>query len=495
MEENQINEPAGNEASDSSAVVLWKHVTRFLNELLDIRKDSDRSETIESVKKDISFKGHNAWILIFSIMVASIGLNANSTAVVIGAMLISPLMGPIIGVGLGTAINDEEMLKRSFWNLLVMVVLSLFTATIYFLLTPIKDFVDELSARTEPNILDVLVAIFGGLALIVAKAKKGTISNAIAGVAIATALMPPLCTAGYGIANGEWLYFGGAMYLFFINSVFIALSTFVVCKLLRFPMVKYANAARRKKVSRIATVIGLIVLAPSIYFFILLLQKQQYESEAIAFVEEYISQPGTRAQAEWNNIDKKLDVILVGREVPQATLDDWEYKFHSKERFENCNIEFYQNGRTSSTDADSDVEKLQEERINDIKLIQDKDQRIAALEDELRQMNKQSQQLGVITDEAMILYPEISRLSYAPVVNRDFVTKQYDTADVFTIAYKDSTISSEAKTQVAFRMQNWLKFRMKSEKVELNEFKPTIVPKDSIAPEKENVKPVKRIKS
>ncbi|MDP5101958.1 MAG: DUF389 domain-containing protein, partial [Nonlabens sp.] len=205
--------------SDRHAILRegWGFISKFLHDLLDIRRDSSAIETIDAVRKDISFQGHNAWILVFSIMVASVGLNANSTAVVIGAMLISPLMGPIVGMGLGTAINDGTMLRRSLLNLGVMVGLSLLTATLYFLITPINEYTPELRARTYPTILDVLIAIFGGLALIVAKAKKGTISNAIAGVAIATALMPPLCTAGYGIAGGNLEVFGGAMYLFLIN--------------------------------------------------------------------------------------------------------------------------------------------------------------------------------------------------------------------------------------------------------------------------------------
>ncbi len=470
---------------------VWQNLTEFLNQLLDIREDSDRSETVDSVRKDINFKGHNAWILIFSIMVASVGLNANSPAVVIGAMLISPLMGPIVGVGLGTAINDGVMLRRSVTNMLVMVILSIVTSSLYFLITPIKTLSLELAARTEPNILDVLVAIFGGLALIVAKAKKGTISNAIAGVAIGTALMPPLCTAGYGLATAQWFKLLGALYLFFINSVFIALSTYLVCKLLRFPMVRYANARQRKKVSRIATAIGIAVLIPSIVLFIKLYQKQQYITNSEQFVEKIITHPGTRAQPEWNQEEKRLDVVLLGRQVPQSTLDDWEYKFNNNEAFEDCTIEFYQGSMTIISDGNEDVEKLQEERINDIKLIQNKDQRIAALEQELRATSERFKNLQIISDEAMILYPEISKLSYAPVVNRDFVTKQYDTTEVFTIAYMDTTLTTNARSQIALRMQNWLKFRMGSDKVELKEFRAAIVPSDSVKP---NVQPVELVK-
>ncbi|ARN77220.1 hypothetical protein BST97_04060 [Nonlabens spongiae] len=475
---------------------IWENIKAFLSELLDIRKDSDRSETVESVRKDISFQGHNAWILIFSIMVASIGLNANSTAVVIGAMLISPLMGPIVGMGLGTAINDDRMLRRSGMNLLIMVGLSLATASLYFLITPLKELNTELSARTEPNILDVLVAIFGGLALIVAKAKKGTISNAIAGVAIATALMPPLCTAGYGIATAQLSVFGGAIYLFSINAVFIALSTFVVCKFLRFPMVKYANAAKRKRVSRIAGLIGVLVLAPSIFFFIKLYQKQKYQIEAYAFVEEIVKYPGMRSTPEWNNEKKQLDVILMGAEVPQPILDDWTNKFIDKEQFEQCTIEFYQGSKTILADNNDDLEKLQEERINDIKLIQDKDTRIQALEDELRRMSKQSQKLEVISEEVSFIFPELAGISYAPEVYRDLSTSKYDTIQKFTVAFKDSTVSQERRAELRNKMKNWLTFRMKTDQIDIVEGERKIrkAKTDTIEPIKEEVKKVGAMK-
>src|SRR5690606_33222346 len=227
------NPPAkDSELQFAQAKGLWNNIKAFISELLNIQDDTDRETTVESIKKDISFKGHNAWILVFSIFVASIGLNVSSAAVIIGAMLISPLMGPIVGAGLSLAINDIDTLKRSLMNLAVMVVLSVLTAWLYFSISPIKQETPELIARTYPTILDVLVALFGGLALIVAKTKKGTIASVIMGVAIATALMPPLCTVGYGLAVGNWSYAGGAFYLFSINSVFIALSTFVVAKLL-----------------------------------------------------------------------------------------------------------------------------------------------------------------------------------------------------------------------------------------------------------------------
>ena len=180
---------------------LWASLKKFMLDLLDFRSDTDRDTTMDAIIKDIPFKGATAWILICSIFVASIGLNANSTAVVIGAMLISPLMGPILGIGLSIAINDIDTLKKSLINFGVMVFLSVLTAFLFFWLFPLREESSELLARTQPDIRDVLIAFFGGLALIIARTKKGTIASVIFGVAIATALMPPLCTVGYGLAE------------------------------------------------------------------------------------------------------------------------------------------------------------------------------------------------------------------------------------------------------------------------------------------------------
>src|SRR6056297_73305 len=242
---------------------LLGSIKKFLWELLDIRNNTDQEATKEAILADIPFKGHTSWILVCSIFIASIGLNANSTAVVIGAMLISPLMGPILGLGMSLALNDIDTLRRSLKNFAVMVILSVLTAFLFFYFFPIKDESSELLARTAPDIRDVLIAFFGGLALVIARAKKGTIASVIFGVAIATALMPPLCTVGFGLAIGNWDYARGAMYLFTINTIFIALATFLVIKLLRFPMVRYVNSKRRRLIARLASVVAIAVMIPA----------------------------------------------------------------------------------------------------------------------------------------------------------------------------------------------------------------------------------------
>ena len=257
----------------------------FLKEILDFRNETDKAATLHSIKNDISIKGPTAWILICSIFVASVGLNANSIPVVIGAMLISPLMGPILGFGLSIAINDLETLKKSILNFSVMVILSVFTAYLFFSFFPLREESSELLSRTKPDIRDVLIAFFGGLALIIAKTKKGTISTVIYGVAIATALMPPLCTVGYGLATGKASFAVGAMYLFMINTLYIVLATYLIIKLLGFPMINYANSKRRKATSRLITLFAILMIIPASYTFFGVLNESNFNTSAKEFLK------------------------------------------------------------------------------------------------------------------------------------------------------------------------------------------------------------------
>ena len=317
MEEEVKKDPVYNSAEIADKGIqinvtrLLETAKKFLLELFDFREDTDHEATIEAIKADISFKGATAWILIFAIFVACIGLNANSTAVVIGAMLISPLMGPILGIGMSFALNDINTFKRSLVNLGTMIGLSLFASFLFFYFFPLSQDNSELLGRVSPDIRDVLIAFFGGLALMVARTKKGTVASVIFGVAIATALMPPLCTAGYGLAIGNFSYFIGAMYLFTINTIFIALATFLVMKLLGFPMHKYANVAKRKRYSTIATIVGIAVMIPAIFTFISALNESQIKTEINNFVN--------------NEIKEIKSFQLIGD--PDLDLDKKEIKF------------------------------------------------------------------------------------------------------------------------------------------------------------------------
>ena len=267
-------------------VSFWQRIRNRLRELSSLRGQLDTDDADARIRSAIWFRGPNVWILAFSIVIASVGLNVNSTAVIIGAMLISPLMGPIIGVGLALGINDTRLLWDAARNLLVMVLISLVASTLFFLLSPLN-LVNptELTARTSPTIYDVLIALFGGLAGIFENARKerGTV---LSGVAIATALMPPLCTAGYGIANWSAKFFLGAMYLFIINAVFIILATYVTVKYLRFRTVMGIDERTAVKRRRLMSCIILLVLVPSFWTAVNLVKENNLERNAMEFVKE-----------------------------------------------------------------------------------------------------------------------------------------------------------------------------------------------------------------
>lgn len=266
--------------------MMWEDIKKRIRQYTYIYDQVDTDSAAERIKSSIWFKGPNAWILAFAIVLASVGLNVNSTAVIIGAMLVSPLMGPIIGAGLALGTNDTDLLRSASKNLLVMVGISLLASTVFFLLSPLS-LVNptELEARTSPTIYDVLIALFGGLAGILENSRKerGTV---LSGVAIATALMPPLCTAGYGLAHLNMHFFFGAMYLFVINSVFIALATFLMVKYLRFRTVTGISAEVSVKRNRIMSIVLAIVIIPSVWTAFRLVAQNNFERNVHDFVEE-----------------------------------------------------------------------------------------------------------------------------------------------------------------------------------------------------------------
>ena len=231
----------------------FEDLKEFMSGRFSLEEDkAQRDEVVATVEKGVVFRGVNLWVLIFATMIASLGLNVNSAAVIIGAMLISPIMGPIMGVGLSLGINDFDLLKKSLRNFTLMFIVAIITSTVYFFISPLGDARSELLARTVPTTYDVLIALFGGLAGIVAQSRRDRTSTVIPGVAIATALIPPLCTAGYGLATGQFRYFLGAFYLFFINSVFIALATYLMVRFLKYEKKAFLDPVKERNVRRIS---------------------------------------------------------------------------------------------------------------------------------------------------------------------------------------------------------------------------------------------------
>lgn len=272
------------------------------------QEKEDFQTVSQNIQNGIEFKGTNLWILVFAIFIASLGLNVNSTAVIIGAMLVSPLMGPIIGLGFSMSINDLSLLKKSFLSYLFAALVSLATSTLFFLISPINEAHSEILARTSPNIYDVLIALFGGLAGILAISSKLK-GNVIPGVAIATALMPPLCTAGYGLATLQFTYFFGAFYLFLINTVFIALATFITIRFLKFPHKHLQRKEDEIKAKQIILGIVLITVLPSIYFGYTMIQQNKFQKEANRFIETEAIFPNNFLLNK--NIDTKNRIITL----------------------------------------------------------------------------------------------------------------------------------------------------------------------------------------
>lgn len=448
---------------------LFASIKTFLSELLDFREDTDRDETIKAIKVDIPFKGATAWILVCSIFVASIGLNANSTAVVIGAMLISPLMGPILGVGLSIAINDIDTLRKSLINLITMIVLSLLTAFLFFWLFPLSEETSELLGRTRPDIRDVLIAFFGGLALIIARTKKGTIASVIFGVAIATALMPPLCTAGYGLAVGNWAFFGGAMYLFTINTIFIALATFLVLKILRFPMLKYANSAKRKRTSRVAMLVAVIVMIPAIWTFLTVLQESKYERDYKSFVESKIdANPNLWLQRKVLDKDAKTISLYFNGDVSDEMISALQNDKQSFMNLKEFDLIINANKTRSADRLIQSLDRAYADLDRKDHVINGLQKQIEELEANITNLNKsiesRNPNLGAISFSALsrdakVRFKDLEFFGYAKMLeSKDFIN--IDTVTVANVRWKkslsDSVISVREKA-----LEKWLKETLK----------------------------------
>jgi len=472
MSHNLFNE---NDASETNSEEVKKDfkgllgsVRKFLVELLEIRSNTDPAATKESIIADIPFKGHTSWILVCSIFIASVGLNANSTAVVIGAMLISPLMGPILGMGMSLAINDVETLRKSLKNFVVMVVLSVITAFFFFYIFPIQDESSELLARTKPDIRDVLIAFFGGLALVIARAKKGTIASVIFGVAIATALMPPLCTVGFGLAIGKYGYALGAMYLFVINTIFIGLATFLVIKYLRFPMVRYANSKRRRSIARIASAVGFLAMLPAGYTFYIAFNESLFRNQAQEFLSETIeiyefAQNGryldnlTKLEYD-NDLGSLIEIVSMGsEEIPENVIKSWRNKQKTYSLLKDAEFNVVQGARDDSDEKYNYVAELYETKKAELLT---KDERIRVLEEEIANLSKTASKqipFKAVMEEAKINYEDLTSLGFAYKIQTDF--NQMDTIPVFEVKWKNNLRRKQKNAQQQ-KLANWLRIRL-----------------------------------
>lgn len=409
-----------------------QNVQKWFRDLVNLEDGLDREGTKLAIKTNKKMRGANAWLLICSIMIASLGLDLNSGAVIIGAMLISPLMSPILGIGLAVAINDREALAISLQHFLLAIIIALVTSTFYFFITPFGDITDQIRARTEPNTLDGLVAIFGGLAGIISTSRKEK-GSAIPGVAIATALMPPLCVTGYGIANQDWNVALNSFYLFFLNSFFIAMTAFVIIRYMKFEMHTYEDKKEARRTRVILVMVSLILVLPSIYILYQVYQKRQNVERIESFIAKHINlNPSERKCSDYTFLEGDSTNTLVlevfGKDIPQDSLDSFE-KILQKNGLKNTNLRIIQ-------ESDLDLEKVRSmddklENLNSVVSQLEIAQKEKKAQDLLIQglVNKvDSLQFGKvpfekISVEAKALFPDIEEIAFGSVQQNDFDNK------------------------------------------------------------------------
>lgn len=437
--------------------LLLQKIKGYFNVSHDIE---DEQLTIAQISNGVSFRGANLWVLIFAIFIASLGLNVNSTAVIIGAMLISPLMGPIIGMGLAIGINDVELLRRAGKNFSVATAVSVLTAMVYFLLTPLSEAQSELLARTSPTIYDVLIATFGGAAGILAQGTKIK-GNVIPGVAIATALMPPLCTAGYGLATGNLLYFFGAFYLFFINTVFITLSTYIGVRLMHFHRKKFLSEETGKKAQRIIIAIVLATMIPSAFMTVGIVKKSIFENNVRNFIANELSQTGTQVIS--NSIDKDsmtLNIVAVGKEITLRK------QAEANSQMKRYGMADYKLNVIQGEQSDSllylnrQISQIKTSRENEQNKILELTTRANALSSALSDYTRYDNLTAELRSELTAIFPQVSTISLSKVTQsqRDTTaTKQFVAAIVTTDSKKRLTLQDKQ------RLTQWLKARTKAD--------------------------------
>ncbi len=443
----------------------FSSITNRFKNLVNIKQGSDAEATIFNISQNIEFKGVNVWILVFAIFLASIGLNVNSTAVIIGAMLVSPLMGPIMGMGLAIGINDLKLLKKSLKNLLLMTFISLLVSTLYFTLTPLTDAQSELLARTRPTVFDVLIASFGGAAGIVASSRKKEMTTVVSGVAIATALMPPLCTAGYGLGTGQLNYFWGAFYLFFINSFFIALATFLIVKHLNFPEKIYVDDKRRKTVRRTIMFFSIIVIIPSVFMAINVVREAAFNTFAkkyISHVEqsEYFSEVQV-IKSSMNYKSKKIELAFVGKPLS----DEQKHYLHKtleEYSLEDVNLSIKQAGATT-IDLNNQSQLIQDLLTKKDEDLAKSDSVITALQNQIADLSIQSSNgMQKFAKELQSLFPDIEKIALGE-------TEQINISDNTTKKVPTLTIywNNKPTEQTLTQISSWVKTRLEEPNIQI----------------------------
>ena len=429
----------------------------YFNILPDKENEQD---IIAHITSGVSFRGANLWVLIFAILIASLGLNVNSTAVIIGAMLISPLMGPIIGMGLAVGINDLELLKRSAKNYGVATLISVLTAMVYFLISPLSDVQSELLARTSPTLYDVLIAFCGGAAGIIALCTGGK-GNIIPGVAIATALMPPLCTAGFGLATGHWLFFLGAFYLFFVNTVFIALSTYCGVRLFHFKQKESLASEKDTKTRHIMMALVVATMIPAVFMTVHIVRQSMFDNNVKRFVKAELTQRGTQIIS--NSLDKdslRLRFVAVGKEITEAKQKE------AQSRMEFYGLGNYQLRIIQGTQSDSlmllnnELSAMTTSRESERHQVMELSSQVSKLNNQLAEYTRYESLSMEIRSEISALFPEVKSLSISHVAE---VFSDTATVSHHVVAIIDTSHGKPLSKAENHKLREWLQVRVKAD--------------------------------
>ena len=442
---------------------FWYDVMEYTH----LRDDTDYEATIKHISSSVEFRGVNLWVLAFASIVASVGLNVNSTAVIIGAMLISPIMGPITGVGLAVGILDEDLLRKSLRNLLIMVIISLLTSTLYFLISPLSEAQSELLARTRPTIFDVFIAFFGGLAGIVATSRKSQPITVISGVAIATALMPPLCTAGYGLATWQLRFFGGAFYLFFINSFFIALATFIMVRFLGFPQKRYLNEKRFKAVRRMVYLFAVLVMIPSVFMAINLVRESAFNSQAIRFVNEiqqtqYFDKVQLiDHQRDYTNKSQTVTLRVIGKPLTVEDITQMQHLMRTEYGLDHAKLVIKQKeGILDITQQTQLVEDLIDKKDA---VINRQDSTIVELRAKLDKLTGSSENTMQVVKEIKSQFADVQKVAIVEMQCYDAKELTSTPMPVIYLEWKDGRSHPDAEK----RLLTWLKVRLNVDDIDV----------------------------
>lgn len=438
----------------------FRDLRAFLRGRFSLDEDrAQRDEVVASISKGVEFRGVNLWVLIFATMIASLGLNVNSAAVIIGAMLISPIMGPIMGVGFALGINDFELLKKSLRNLSFMFIVAIITSTLYFVVSPLSSNSSELLARTVPTTYDVLIALFGGLAGVVAQTRTDRTSTVIPGVAIATALIPPLCTAGFGLATGQLRFFAGAFYLFFINSVFIALATYVMVRFQKYEKKVFIDKERERTVRRTMLFITLVTFIPSVFIGLHMVRVSLFEAVAEKYVAQVFDFPATRVlersfRYARRGEPSRIELLLVGEPLDGAVVENARAQL-ARFGLERAELVVRQVSRPDEVD----VASLQQSYTE---LLAEKNRRIERMEEQIARYRTSDVGADGISREIGALMPNVGAVSLTRGVTFGIDGTTRDTTVVCVITPVDSLAPLDLPT-----LEQWLRIRTGAEHVEL----------------------------